>query len=48
VCGIASRLRAAGLRAEILVSDMDDPARGLLDAAERDGADAIIVMGQRH
>jgi nucleotide-binding universal stress UspA family protein len=48
VCGIASRLRAAGLRAEIVVSDGDDPARGLLDVAERDGADAIILMGQRH
>lgn len=48
VGGIAGRLRAAGLRAEILVSVMDDPPRALLDAAERDGADAIIVMGQRH
>jgi nucleotide-binding universal stress UspA family protein len=48
VCGIAARLRAAGLRAEILVSVMEDPARTLLDAAERDGAGALVLMGQRH
>ena len=46
-CGIAERLRAAGLRAEILVSIMDDPARVLLDAAARDGAGALVLMGQR-
>ncbi len=48
VCGIVGRLRAAGLRAEILVSVMDDPARALLDAAERDKAGALVLMGQRH
>ena len=48
VCGIAARLRAAGLRAEILVSVMEDPARALLDAAGRDGAGALVLMGQRH
>lgn len=48
VCRIASQLRAAGLRAEVLVSVSDEPPRALLDAAEREGARAIVLLGQRH
>ena len=44
VTSIASRLRSAGLRAEVLVSVTDEPARSVLEAAECDGADAIILL----
>lgn len=47
LCGIAGRLRAAGMRAEILVSVTDESPRAVLEAAERDDADAVVVLGQR-
>lgn len=43
VASIANRLRGAGLRAEVLVSVTEDPARAVLEAAERDGADAVVL-----
>ena len=44
VGSLAGRLRSAGLRAEVLVSVTGEPARAVLEAAERDGADAIILL----
>jgi nucleotide-binding universal stress UspA family protein len=44
VTSIASRLRSAGLRAEVLVSVNEEPARAVLEAAECDHADAIILL----
>jgi histidyl-tRNA synthetase len=44
VCGIASRLRTAGLRAEVQVSLTEEPGRALLETAERDSADAVILV----
>ena len=44
VSGIARRLRSAGLRAEVLVTVTDDPVRAVLEAAERDGSDALVKL----
>ena len=44
VTSIANRLRSAGLRAEVLVSVSEEPARAVLEAAECDDADAIILF----
>jgi nucleotide-binding universal stress UspA family protein len=41
---IANRLRAAGLRAEVIVSVTEDPARAVLETAEREGADAVVLL----
>lgn len=46
VCGIAGRLRTAGLRAEVLVSVTEEPAKAILEAAERDGAEVVVLVGQ--
>ena len=48
VCGIANRLRAAGLRAEVLVVSTNEPMRAVLEAAERDQAGALVMLGQWH
>lgn len=48
VCGIASRLRAAGLRAEVLVVSTNEPMRAVLEAAERDDAGVLVLLGQWH
>src|SRR5688500_8047855 len=48
VCGIASRLRAAGLRAEVLVVSTNEPMRAVLEAAERDDAEVLVLLGQWH
>lgn len=47
LCGIAARLRAAGMRAEILVTLTGDSPRAILEVAERDEADAVVILGQR-
>ena len=47
VCDTAARLRAAGMRAETLVTVTDDSSRAILEAAERDAADAVVILGQR-
>jgi nucleotide-binding universal stress UspA family protein len=47
VCDIAARLRAAGMRAETLVTVTDDSPRSILEAAARDAADAVVILGQR-
>src|SRR5687768_2831963 len=48
VCGIASRLRAAGLRAEVLVVSTNEPMGAVLEAAERDDAGVLVLLGQWH
>jgi len=48
VSGIATRLRAAGLRAEVLLVTTNEPMRAVLDAAERDDAGVLVLLGQRH
>ena len=45
--GIVARLRAAGMRAEILVTVTDDSSRAILEVADRDDADAVVILGQR-
>ena len=48
VCDIAGRLRAAGLRAEVLVVSTNEPMRAVLEAAERDDAGVLVLLGQWH
>jgi nucleotide-binding universal stress UspA family protein len=43
---IARRLRAAGLQAEILLSVTEERTRAMLEAAERDGAGAVVLVRQ--
>ena len=43
VAGIAGRLRAAGLRAEVLVTVTESPAHAIGDAARRESADLVVL-----
>lgn len=44
VCDIARRLRQAGLRAEVLVTVADEPAKAIFEAAERYNAGGVVLV----
>jgi nucleotide-binding universal stress UspA family protein len=44
LCDVVRPFRSAGLRAEVEVIATEEPARALLDAAERDRADVVAIL----